>query len=75
MVKTIFFSSYDGTFGCGNDLPFAPAGALALTDGLIVTTNANGIPDSVRAYIEQISLCFRRPMNATRVRPTSTTSR
>lgn len=63
--KTIFFSAYDGFLGCygGVDFPgLMPAGADgAYLNGLLVSTNASGVPDSVRACIEQLSICFRRP--------------
>ncbi|NOT34320.1 MAG: T9SS type A sorting domain-containing protein [Candidatus Eisenbacteria bacterium] len=62
--KTISFSAYDGFLGCyaGVEFPgLMPAGASAFTDALILTTNASGIPDSIRVGIEQLSICFRRP--------------
>ena len=66
VVKTSFFSSYDGTIGCfalsDFSQSFAPAGALAKSGGLIVTSNANGIPDSLRAFIEHLTICYRRPV-------------
>lgn len=67
LMKTIFFSAYDGFLGCystGTDglTGLAPAGADgAYANGLIATTNASGIPDSLRIHIEQPSICFRRP--------------
>jgi len=75
IVKTSSFSSYDGTIGCFalSDFTstFAPAGAVAKSSGLIVTSNANGIPDSLRAYIEHLTICYRRPVTAATCSPSS----
>jgi hypothetical protein len=55
--KLTSFSSYTFTFGC---FSFAsPSGANGKLNALIQTTNANGVPDSVRALIERLSVCFR----------------
>jgi len=55
--KLTSFSSYTFTFGC---FSFAnPSGASGKLNALIQTTNANGVPDSVRALIERLSVCFR----------------
>ena len=48
---------------------FAPAGALAKIDGLLITSNANGIPDSLRAYIEHLTICYRRPVTGATCSP------
>ena len=62
--KTTFFTSYDGKVGCfttsTKGSSFSPAGSFARRDGLISTTNASGVPDSIRVYIEHLSICFRR---------------
>jgi flagellar hook capping protein FlgD len=48
---------------------FAPG---AKTDQLIATSNASGIPDSLRACIEQMSRCFTQPdLTASDCSPTS----
>jgi hypothetical protein len=62
--KTIFFGGYTGFLGCygGVDFPglMPPGSDGGYLNGLIVTTNASGIPDSLRINIEELSICHRR---------------
>jgi hypothetical protein len=62
MRRTISFRTYDGTLGCFNSstegASFAPVGSFARREGLIQTTNASGVPDSIRVYIEHLSTCY-----------------
>jgi hypothetical protein len=53
-VKTIGFNAFDGNFGCYR-VPgyFTPlAGTDGLGEGTYLTTNANGVADSVRIFYE-----------------------
>jgi len=55
--KLASFSSYTFTFGC---FTFAnPSGASGKISNLIKTSNLNGVPDSLQAVIERLSVCFR----------------
>jgi hypothetical protein len=55
--KPSAFSSYTFTFGC---FSFAnPSGANGRISNLIRTSNVNGVPDSLQAIIERLSVCFR----------------
>jgi len=57
--KRSSFSSYSFTYGC---FSFAnPSGANGKIDNLIKTSNLNGVPDSIQAVIERVSICFRPP--------------
>ncbi|TMQ71743.1 MAG: hypothetical protein E6K80_04730 [Candidatus Eisenbacteria bacterium] len=67
MVKSIFFNS-QSTLGCFEALMEAPR-----DDGLIVTSNPSGVPDSFRVYIESMSRCFAKTASVTNVACSPTT--
>ena len=72
IAKNISFSAYDGFTGCANGQNgISPSGAFGKSEGLIRTTNSNGVPDSLRAYIEHLSICYRRPVTAATCSPTT----
>ena len=43
-------------------------------DGCIVTSNANGIPDSMRVYIQHLSRCFSLPIAGAQCSPSTGTN-
>jgi hypothetical protein len=65
--KLSSFSSYTFTYGC---FGFAnPSGATGKLSALIQTTNANGVPDSLRALVERLSVCFRNTASVAQCGP------
>ncbi|TMQ71784.1 MAG: hypothetical protein E6K80_04550 [Candidatus Eisenbacteria bacterium] len=59
---TIFFQAVNGCFTTN----FSPK-----SSGLILTTNANGIPDSIRVYFQFLSRCFTFSHDANTCSPVS----
>ncbi|HUO37172.1 MAG TPA: hypothetical protein VMU34_04680, partial [Mycobacterium sp.] len=71
-VKTLSFSDYSGTLGCGDFYHgYSPAGTFGISEGTYTTINASGVPDSMRAFVEHISLCYRRSTTAAQCSPSS----
>jgi len=64
MRKDITFNATGGILGC-----FDTFQSSAYEEGLISTTNAGGIPDSVRVYIESMARCYTLPLTSTTCSP------
>ncbi len=71
-TKTISFSDYSGFLGCANGQNgISPAGDFGIGDGSYTVWTANGVPDSMRAFVEHLSICFRRPVTAATCSPST----
>ncbi len=67
MNKSGFFNSWSN-LGCFEELLEDPK-----TDQIVVTSNASGVPDSFRVYIESMSRCFAKTATVSSVACSPTT--